>query len=120
MLKVGFLFTYVAPLVLVLGFTLIKEFIDDKHRKRRDMETNEEKYTLISKTGRTSILSREIKVGHVIEIGPNQRIPADMVVLNTSEEDGTVFIKTDQLDGETDWKLRKSLSFTHQYMKNNK
>lgn len=36
----------------------------------------------------------------------NQRVPADMVLLSTSEEEGTCFIRTDQLDGETDWKLR--------------
>ena len=58
-------------------------------------------------------------MGNVIEIKSNQRIPADCVVLSTSEEDGSVFIRTDQLDGETDWKLRKSIKFTHNYaMKN--
>lgn len=36
MLKVGFLFTYVAPLILVLGFTLLKEAYDDLNRKKRD------------------------------------------------------------------------------------
>jgi phospholipid-translocating ATPase len=36
MLKVGFLFTYVAPLLLVLGFTLFKEAYDDINRKKRD------------------------------------------------------------------------------------
>lgn len=36
MLKVGFLFTYLAPLILVLGFTLFKEAYDDHHRKCRD------------------------------------------------------------------------------------
>ena len=36
MLRVGFLFTYIAPLLLVLGFTLIKEYIDDSHRRKRD------------------------------------------------------------------------------------
>jgi len=58
-------------------------------------------------------------VGHIIEVKSNQRIPADMVILSTSEEDGTVFIRTDQLDGETDWKLRKSANFTHKYLQNN-
>lgn len=47
MLKVGFLFTYVAPLVLVLGFTLLKEAYDDLNRKKRDSETNNQTYTLI-------------------------------------------------------------------------
>ena len=36
MLRVGFLFTYVAPLILVLGFTLVKEAYDDLNRKKRD------------------------------------------------------------------------------------
>lgn len=36
MLKVGFLFTYIAPLALVLGFTLFKEAYDDYNRKKRD------------------------------------------------------------------------------------
>jgi len=29
-----------------------------------------------------------------------------MILLHTSEGSGTCFIRTDQLDGETDWKLR--------------
>ena len=36
MLKVGFLFTYVAPLAFVLVFTLVKEAMDDYYRKKRD------------------------------------------------------------------------------------
>lgn len=30
-----------------------------------------------------------------------ERVPADMILLRTSDEGGTVFIRTDQLDGET-------------------
>lgn len=44
-------------------------------------------------------MSKDLKVGHIIEIKSNQRIPADIVILSTSEEDGTVFLRTDQLDG---------------------
>ena len=36
----------------------------------------------------------------------DQRVPADMVFLRTTERNGSCFIRTDQLDGETDWKLR--------------
>ena len=35
-----------------------------------------------------------------------------MVLLQTTEKSGSVFIRTDQLDGETDWKLRKAVAFT--------
>ena len=51
--------------------------------------------------------SERIRVGDIIKVHQNQRIPADMVMLYTTEESsGTIFIRTDQLDGETDWKLR--------------
>lgn len=121
MLKVGFMFTYVAPLLLVLGFTLFKEAYDDYNRKRRDEETNHHSYTLLEKgTGATrEILSKDLRVGQVIEVRSNQRIPADLVILSTSDDDGSVFVRTDQLDGETDWKLRRAVNFTHQYLRNN-
>lgn len=58
-----------------------------------------------------------IKVGDIIEVKSNQRIPADMVILSTEDPEGTVFIRTDQLDGETDWKLRQAVKKTHEYSK---
>lgn len=42
----------------------------------------------------------------------NQRVPADVVLLRTSEKSGACFIRTDQLDGETDWKLKLSVETT--------
>lgn len=35
-----------------------------------------------------------------------------MVLLRTSEKTGAVFVRTDQLDGETDWKLRLAIPTT--------
>ena len=32
-----------------------------------------------------------------------------MLLLYTTERTGSIFLRTDQLDGETDWKLRKAL-----------
>jgi len=43
-LKVGFMFTYVAPLVFVLLITLGKEANDDFQRYRKDKELNNKKY----------------------------------------------------------------------------
>lgn len=39
-------------------------------------------------------------------------MPADLILLSTTEKSGSVFIRTDQLDGETDWKLRKAVVMT--------
>jgi phospholipid-translocating ATPase len=43
---------------------------------------------------------------------PTKEFPADLVLLYTNDVSGTVFIRTDQLDGETDWKLRKPIATT--------
>jgi phospholipid-translocating ATPase len=51
----------------------------------------------------------------LIEINQNERIPADMIVIKSAELSGSIFIRTDQLDGETDWKLRKSIPFFKNY-----
>lgn len=38
------------------------------------------------------------------------RVPADCIVLHTYKDSSELFIKTDQLDGETDWKQKRALS----------
>ena len=51
-------------------------------------------------------------MGDVIKVSHNERVPADLLLLHTTEKTGAVFIRTDQLDGETDWKLRKAVAIT--------
>lgn len=51
-------------------------------------------------------------VGDIIKVHHNERVPADLLLLYTTEKSGSVFIRTDQLDGETDWKLRKAVGIT--------
>ena len=122
-LKVGLLFSYIAPLVFVLFVTLVKEALDDIYRYKRDKEENNQTFTYLlilkrkyDKSGiKTQIRSADIKVGDLIELQQNNRIPADMIVLKSNDENGSLFIRTDQLDGETDWKLRKAIPFTQKY-----
>jgi phospholipid-translocating ATPase len=61
--------------------------------------------------------SAELRVGDIVEIRGKERIPADMILLYSEDEQGTVFLKTDQLDGETDWKLRKAVKLTQTFVK---
>ncbi|KAF2640543.1 phospholipid-translocating P-type ATPase-like protein [Massarina eburnea CBS 473.64] len=94
--------------------------------------------------------SRNLKVGDVVKLSKDQRVPADMVLLKSYSQDSTppstakldltesppvlldvgveqaaptnsdpaagssgeAFIRTDQLDGETDWKLRLTSPLT--------
>lgn len=98
-----------------------KEAYDDYCRYLRDREANSTRYFVVTpqpslggssdpsqaySLSTRSIASSAIKVGDMVLLEKNQRVPADMVLLTTSEEEGSCFIRTDQLDGETDWKLR--------------
>jgi phospholipid-translocating ATPase len=64
--KVGLLFTYVAPLCLVLTITMLKEAYDDIQRFMRDKELNSSKYERVtnkSPLGLVTISAQHIKVG---------------------------------------------------------
>lgn len=39
-----------------------------------------------------------------------------MVILHNDSPNGGIFVKTDQLDGETDWKLRMAAKITQNYI----
>ena len=113
-LKVGLLVTYIAPLVFVLAVTMLKEGYDDTQRLMRDRELNNTKYEVVSTKkgnvgGLKEIPAKSIKVGHIIKIKQNERIPADLLLLKMSGTSTSIFLRTDQLDGETDWKPRKPL-----------
>jgi phospholipid-translocating ATPase len=60
--------------------------------------------------------AEELQVGDIALVQSGERVPADMVLLYTTDKAGTVFIKTDQLDGETDWKVRRPVQITQQGM----
>ncbi|XP_053427309.1 probable phospholipid-transporting ATPase IIB isoform X5 [Nycticebus coucang] len=111
-LKIGYLYTYWAPLGFVLAVIIIREAIDEFRRFQRDKEVNSQLYSKLTVRGQVQVKSSDIQVGDLIIVEKNQRIPSDMVFLRTSEKAGSCFIRTDQLDGETDWKLKVAVSCT--------
>ena len=119
--SLGFIVTYIAPLAFVLSVTMGKEAFDDYKRHLRDREANSQRYLVLehptshstpedtylnTHANTRSVPSSSLRVGDLVLLEKNQRVPADLVLLRTSESSGTCFIRTDQLDGETDWKLR--------------
>ncbi|XP_018605796.1 putative phospholipid-transporting ATPase IIB isoform X1 [Scleropages formosus] len=110
--KIGYLYTYWAPLGFVLAVTMVREAVDEVRRYRRDKEMNSQLYSKLTVRGKVQVKSSDIQVGDLIIVEKNQRIPADMIFLRTSEKNGACFIRTDQLDGETDWKLKVAVACT--------
>lgn len=117
-IRIGYLYTYWAPLAFVIAVTMLREAYDDIKRYLRDKELNSQLYKILTYDGIKMVPSSHLKVSDVIIIEKNQRVPADIVLLKTSEKSGTCFIRTDQLDGETDWKLRVAVSTTQNLEKN--
>ncbi|NWQ80316.1 ATP9B ATPase, partial [Columbina picui] len=108
-----FLFVYAAPLEgFVLTVTVVREAVDEFRRYKRDKEMNSQLYSKLTVRGKVQVKSSDIQVGDLIIVEKNQRVPSDMVFLRTSEKTGSCFIRTDQLDGETDWKLKVAVSCT--------
>ncbi len=61
---------------------MLKEAYDDYYRYKRDKEANSSLYKLIGEKGPVMVKSAELKVGHMIEIGANQRVPADVILIH--------------------------------------
>lgn len=130
-LRVGFFWTYFGPLVFVLCVSVGKEGLDDYARFQRDRTMNMFGYTLLlrgrgaGESDSVRVASQDIRVGDVLLLETNERVPADCVLLRAvgseeaaldagpeAERPDSLFIRTDQLDGETDWKLRRAVAAT--------
>ncbi|GJD10861.1 Probable phospholipid-transporting ATPase IIB [Galdieria sulphuraria] len=113
-LRVNYLFTYLGPLIFVLSVSISKKVYDDWQRYCRDREVNMQTYTRLLRDGsHGTIYRKDIGVGDVLILHNDDRVPADCLLLKAKHDSkGTIFIRTDQLDGETDWKLRRAVSST--------
>uniref|UniRef100_A0A8D2LP39 Phospholipid-transporting ATPase n=1 Tax=Varanus komodoensis TaxID=61221 RepID=A0A8D2LP39_VARKO len=111
-MRLGALYTYWVPLGFVLTVTIVREAVEEIRCYMRDKEVNSQIYSKLIARGTVKVKSSNIQVGDLIIVEKNQRVPADMIFLRTSEKNGSCFLRTDQLDGETDWKLRLPVSCT--------
>ncbi|KAI5117600.1 hypothetical protein M0805_006713 [Coniferiporia weirii] len=57
-------------------------------------------------------LWKKLEVGDIVLLRDNDHVPADIVVLSTSDQDGLCYLETKNLDGETNLKPRRSLKAT--------
>ncbi|OBA23478.1 phospholipid-translocating P-type ATPase [Metschnikowia bicuspidata var. bicuspidata NRRL YB-4993] len=53
---------------------------------------------------------KDVNVGDFIRVRANEEVPADMVVVSTSDAEGSCFVETKNLDGETNLKNKASLA----------
>ncbi|KAH9846917.1 phospholipid-translocating P-type ATPase [Lenzites betulinus] len=61
-------------------------------------------------------LWKKLEVGDVVLLRENEQVPADIVVLSTSDADNMCYLETKNLDGETNLKPRKAVKATASIM----
>uniref|UniRef100_A0A8C9FKS0 P-type phospholipid transporter n=1 Tax=Pavo cristatus TaxID=9049 RepID=A0A8C9FKS0_PAVCR len=87
-MRLGALYTYWVPLGFVLAVTVIREAAEEIRCYMRDKEVNSQIYSKLTGRGTVKVKSSNIQVGDLIIVEKNQRVPADMIFLRTSEKNG--------------------------------
>ncbi|KAG4107798.1 phospholipid-translocating P-type ATPase [Neocallimastix lanati (nom. inval.)] len=99
---------------------LNEEFSSSEHIKSRSSSFNKSTTSLNSmKSNRHSIKNeipkwigttwQDLHVGDFVLLRENDLIPADILVISTSEQDNLCYIETKNLDGETNLKVRQGI-----------
>nr|XP_060617301.1 phospholipid-transporting ATPase IC isoform X1 [Anolis sagrei ordinatus] len=109
-------YTTLIPLLLVLGITAIKDLVDDVARHRMDTEINNRNCDVIREERFINAKWKDIKVGDVIRLGKNAFVPADILLLSSSEPNSLCYVETAELDGETNLKFKMSLEVTDRFL----
>eukprot|EP01116_Phalansterium_solitarium_P004039 TRINITY_DN1491_c0_g1_i2.p1 TRINITY_DN1491_c0_g1~~TRINITY_DN1491_c0_g1_i2.p1 ORF type:complete len:1331 (+),score=449.05 TRINITY_DN1491_c0_g1_i2:287-4279(+) len=100
------------PLAAVMLVTMVKEAFEDVKRHRADVAENT-RLTNVLREGKLSKVEwQQIRVGDIVRLSANEFIPADVVLLSSSEPMSIAYIETANLDGETNLKIRQALPAT--------
>uniref|UniRef100_H0UUX6 Phospholipid-transporting ATPase n=1 Tax=Cavia porcellus TaxID=10141 RepID=H0UUX6_CAVPO len=92
------------PLFFVITVTAIKQGYEDWLRHRADNEVNKSTVYIIENAKRVKKESEKIKVGDVVEVQADETFPCDLILLSSCTTDGTCYVTTASLDGESNCK----------------
>ncbi|XP_046552884.1 phospholipid-transporting ATPase IF-like isoform X2 [Haliotis rubra] len=109
--------TSILPLVFVISVTAIKQGYEDWLRHKADQEVNNTAAKVLRGSETEEIKSMHIKVGDIVKVEANEDFPCDLVMLSSSDPQGTCYITTANLDGETNLKTHMCVQDTRKYQK---
>ncbi|XP_039645375.1 phospholipid-transporting ATPase IB isoform X3 [Perca fluviatilis] len=105
-------YTTLVPLIFILTVAGIKEMIEDYKRHKADNTVNKKKTTVLRNGAWQTIIWKQVAVGDIVKVTNGQHLPADMVIVSSSEPQAMCYTETSNLDGETNLKIRQGLSLT--------
>ncbi|KAL6117541.1 phospholipid-transporting ATPase IA isoform X2 [Pungitius pungitius] len=104
--------TTLVPLLFILVVAAVKEFIEDLKRHNADSVVNKKKCQVLRNGAWEIVHWEKVAVGEVVRAANGDHLPADLVILSSSEPQGMCYIETSNLDGETNLKIRQGLQMT--------
>ncbi|CAD8145283.1 unnamed protein product [Paramecium pentaurelia] len=95
------------PLSIVVCISMIKDFVEDYQRRQSDnAENNRKTYLIRTNEPPREAQWSELRIGDLIKVQKDEQIPADILLMQTSDKKGSAFIETKNLDGETNLKCK--------------
>ncbi|KPM04294.1 phospholipid-transporting ATPase VB-like protein [Sarcoptes scabiei] len=100
------------PLIFVLSVTAIKDLFEDRRRHSSDKRVNNATCRRYDKKSKCFIRTKwsKLEVGDLIHLNCNEIVPADILLLRAqsaeSDDYGTCYVETSNLDGENNLKPR--------------
>ena len=97
------------PLAFVVILSMIKDAYEDYKRHKEDHEENSAIATVYNHESKTFAPTewKHVRVGDVVRVAENTFFPADIVILQSSEPEGALYVETKNLDGETNLKYKE-------------
>ena len=99
------------PIICVLTATALKDLFEDRQRYLSDKKINS-LLCQIYDSGQAKFVTRtweKLRVGDIVEVSNNEQVPADIVILKTSDSaNRKCYVETQNMDGETNLKVREA------------
>jgi phospholipid-transporting ATPase len=92
------------PLIIVVSISMLKDFFEDYKRHKSDREENTKQVQKLAQGGFSAATWEALYCGDVVQVQQNEYIPADLIVIGSSDNKGKAFVETKSLDGETNLK----------------
>ena len=93
-------------LIVVVIFTMLKDLYEDRKRQVLDKKENNRLVRVFHNNSWVQMKNREVQVASAILIKENEPVPADILLIDSSNVAGICFIETSNLDGEANLKTK--------------